>query len=154
MSAGEKHVSKGCARSVDKHGTIIKVVFLVMLRFSNFRTTFGELFHRGNNLRRFLNEFNVVRPSRYARGEEFFPSCWIWLVFLRLFRPHVDKKLEVLSRDLFKVHPISPFHLPLHEISQDSKRHGTRPHGEFGNPLAKPQKGNENEGRASQRPSK
>src|SRR5271155_1271383 len=146
MSAGEKHVSKGCARSVDKHGTIIEVVFLVMLRFSNFQTTFGELCHRRNNLRKFVNEFNVVRPSRYARGEEFFPSCWTWPVFLCLFRPHVDKKLEVLSRDLFKVHPISPFHLPRHEITENFERipvfsFDYKP----GNPLAKPHEGDKDE---------
>ena len=50
MPACEKHVSEGGARSIDKYGTIVELVFIMTLGFSNYRTTFWELFETGNNI--------------------------------------------------------------------------------------------------------
>src|SRR5271155_4805158 len=155
MPACEKHVSGGGARSVDKYGTIVELIFIVILGFSNCRTTFWELFETGNNIWKSINELNVVTPSWYAHGEEFFPSYRNWRLSLCLFGPHADKKLEVLSRDLFKVHPISPFHLLRHEIIENLERRLVSDFGyKRGNPSAKPHEGDKDDVRSFRIPPK
>src|SRR5271155_3009725 len=155
MQACEKHVSEGGARSVDKYGTIVELIFIMILGFSNCRTTLGELFETGNNIWKSINELNFVAPSWYAHVEEFFPSYRSWWLSLCLFGPHVDKKSEVLSRDLFKVHPISPFHLPRHEITENLERlPAFSCDYKHGNPPAKPHEGDKDEARIFRIPRK